>query len=336
MAATPNMRTSLIRLNHVFFCQKQQLLQQQKSAIDYVQLMKISHFSGTSMTKNQTFENNSSPSTNSTSTLNSNTVTPSNENPSQAEQPTTITPTTTTAAAAELNNSTISSDSSDIPNTFPNPNKLGITSPIHRIKPFNKLNPLSSSTSSTTTSSSSPSFFPMTSSHSITSSLMSFDKVARQFGFITPPQLLTPNFHFNNTSSSSSSSSYMNDHSSIPTTPAPPHHILFINATHNNTIINLTHPNGNIITWATPGTVGFKKHQRSSADAAHLAMKQLLEKTNSKKIQIKKLHVKLSGFGKGRDACLKAIKSNGWDIIRLTDVTPIAFNGCRPPKRRRV
>lgn len=113
-------------------------------------------------------------------------------------------------------------------------------------------------------------------------------------------------------------------------------HILHIQATSNNTHVTLTNAQGNTLVWATPGTCGLKKAHRSSPDAGYQAMMQVYEKSVAKNIIPPGLHVKLKGFGPGRDQAFKAVVSTGWNIVKITDCTPIVFNGCRPPKRRKL
>ncbi|KAF9940472.1 hypothetical protein BGZ75_003827 [Mortierella antarctica] len=114
-------------------------------------------------------------------------------------------------------------------------------------------------------------------------------------------------------------------------------HNLHIHASMNNTILTLTDANGDPITTQSAGSAGFKKSARSGPEAGYQAMTKLIEKIEEKNVQIQTLHVLMKGFGPGRDSAFKAIRAKtNWDIKRISDTTPVPFNGCRPPKARRL
>ncbi|KAF9098874.1 hypothetical protein BGX27_000708 [Mortierella sp. AM989] len=114
-------------------------------------------------------------------------------------------------------------------------------------------------------------------------------------------------------------------------------HNLHIHASMNNTILTLTDSHGDPITTQSAGSAGFKKSARSGPEAGYQAMAKLVEKVEEKNVQIQTLHVLMKGFGPGRDSAFKAIRAmTTWDIKRISDTTPIPFNGCRPPKPRRL
>lgn len=114
-------------------------------------------------------------------------------------------------------------------------------------------------------------------------------------------------------------------------------HNLHIHASMNNTILTLTDSQGDPITTQSAGSAGFKKSARSGPEAGYQAMTKLIEKVQEKNVQIHTLHVLMKGFGPGRDSAFKAIRAKTeWDIKRISDTTPIPFNGCRPPKARRL
>ncbi|KAG0199681.1 hypothetical protein BGX28_007095 [Mortierella sp. GBA30] len=114
-------------------------------------------------------------------------------------------------------------------------------------------------------------------------------------------------------------------------------HNLHIHASMNNTILTLTDSNGDPITTQSAGSAGFKKSARSGPEAGYQAMTKLIEKAEEKNAQVQTLHVLMKGFGPGRDSAFKAIRAKtNWDIKRISDTTPIPFNGCRPPKARRL
>ncbi len=107
-----------------------------------------------------------------------------------------------------------------------------------------------------------------------------------------------------------------------------------IKSTYNNTIVTLTDLNGNVIAWSSAGLLGFKGAKKATPYAATTIVGSLLEKT--KKIGLREVEVYVRGIGSGRESAVRAIASNGVDIISITDTTPIPHNGCRPPKPRRV
>lgn len=124
--------------------------------------------------------------------------------------------------------------------------------------------------------------------------------------------------------------------SSLATMGQAPHQ-LHINASPNNTIITLTRPTGAPLVTTSGGSAGFKKAARSGYEAAHQAAIQLLDKMNSKNLQVPNIHIVLKGFGPGRDAAFKALVGGSqWNVKRITDATPIPFGGCRPKKARRL
>ncbi|KAI9268789.1 hypothetical protein BY458DRAFT_511065 [Sporodiniella umbellata] len=116
----------------------------------------------------------------------------------------------------------------------------------------------------------------------------------------------------------------------------PPHQ-LHITASPNNTIVTLARPNGSPLITTSGGSAGFKKAARSGYEAAHQASLQLLEKMNTKNLQVPNIHIVLKGFGPGRDAAFKALIAGAtWNVKRITDATPVPFGGCRPKKARRL
>ena len=113
-----------------------------------------------------------------------------------------------------------------------------------------------------------------------------------------------------------------------------PEGIVHIRATFNNTIINITDRDGNIITWNTPGRSGFKGSRKSTPFAAQIAAEVVGK--NAFDAGIRKVEVHLKGAGNGREAAIRAIASSGIKVVSIKDFTAIPHNGCRPPKRRRV
>ena len=107
-----------------------------------------------------------------------------------------------------------------------------------------------------------------------------------------------------------------------------------IRSTYNNTIITLTDVNGNAISWASAGELGFKGSKKSTPYAAQTAAE------HAAKIAVdngmKTVEVLVRGPGAGRESAIRALATAGLEITMIKDVTPIPHNGCRPPKRRRV
>ena len=108
----------------------------------------------------------------------------------------------------------------------------------------------------------------------------------------------------------------------------------YIQATFNNTIVTLTDPEGNVIAWASSGTVGFKGSRKGTPYAAQLAAKGAARKAMEHGLRQVEVYVK--GPGGGREAAIRALQSSGLYITSIRDVTAIPHNGCRAPKRRRV
>ena len=105
-------------------------------------------------------------------------------------------------------------------------------------------------------------------------------------------------------------------------------------ATFNNTIVSMTDQQGNVITWASSGTSGFKGSRKSTPYAARLAGQQAAEQAQEHGMQEVDVYVK--GPGPGREAAIRAVQASGLKVRSITDVTPIPHNGVRPPKKRRV
>ncbi len=110
--------------------------------------------------------------------------------------------------------------------------------------------------------------------------------------------------------------------------------IAHIQSTFNNTIITLSDMSGNVITWASAGTQGFKGARKSTPFAAQRAAESAAKKARD--LGLKKIEVRVKGPGSGREAAIRALQAAGLQISIIKDVTAIPHNGCRPPKRRRV
>jgi small subunit ribosomal protein S11 len=107
-----------------------------------------------------------------------------------------------------------------------------------------------------------------------------------------------------------------------------------IQSTFNNTIITLTDNAGNVISWSSSGSLGFKGSKKSTPFAAQIAAEEAAK--NAMEHGLKLVTVFVKGPGSGREAAIRSLQAAGLEISSITDVTPIPHNGCRPPKRRRV
>jgi small subunit ribosomal protein S11 len=110
--------------------------------------------------------------------------------------------------------------------------------------------------------------------------------------------------------------------------------VAHIQSTFNNTIITITDPVGNVVSWSSAGVQGFKGSRKSTPFAAQLAAEDAAKKAMEHGMRTIDVYVK--GPGSGREAALRALQVAGFTINLIKDVTPIPHNGCRPPKRRRV
>lgn len=108
----------------------------------------------------------------------------------------------------------------------------------------------------------------------------------------------------------------------------------YIQATFNNTIVTLTDQNGDVLSWASAGMVGFKGPKKATPYAATMVVKKAIE--SAKEYGLQEVNVLVKGIGGGREGAIRALNSNGLLVLSVKDVTPIPHNGCRPPKRRRV
>ena len=105
-------------------------------------------------------------------------------------------------------------------------------------------------------------------------------------------------------------------------------------STYNNTIVTLTDVDGNALSWASAGELGFKGSKKSTPFAAQMAAEQAARAAMEHGLKTVEVFVK--GPGQGRESAIRALQTAGLDITLIKDVTPIPHNGCRPPKRRRV
>ena len=110
--------------------------------------------------------------------------------------------------------------------------------------------------------------------------------------------------------------------------------IAHIKSSFNNTIVAITDLEGNVLSWASAGNVGFKGSRKSTPFAAQLAAEACARRAMEH--GVRKVDVLVKGPGSGRETAIRTIQNTGIEVVGIKDVTPIPHNGCRPPKRRRV
>jgi len=110
--------------------------------------------------------------------------------------------------------------------------------------------------------------------------------------------------------------------------------LVHIQATFNNTIVTVTDPEGNTLSWSSAGSLGFRGSRKGTPFAAQQAS--LTAATKAKEQGLRTVDVRVSGPGSGRESAVRALATAGLEIKTIRDATPIPHNGCRPPKRRRV
>ncbi len=107
-----------------------------------------------------------------------------------------------------------------------------------------------------------------------------------------------------------------------------------IKATFNNIIISMTNSQGQVISWASAGKMGFRGSKKNTPYAAQIAAQDCAEKAHE--LGLRKVEVYVKGPGAGRESAIRTIQNLGIEVTAIKDVTPLPHNGCRPPKRRRV
>ena len=107
-----------------------------------------------------------------------------------------------------------------------------------------------------------------------------------------------------------------------------------IRSTYNNTIVTITDLDGNAISWASAGELGFRGSRKSTPYAAQMAAETAAKAAVEHGMKTVEVYVK--GPGSGRESAIRALQTAGIEVVMIKDVTPIPHNGCRPPKRRRV
>ena len=112
------------------------------------------------------------------------------------------------------------------------------------------------------------------------------------------------------------------------------HGVAHIKSSFNNTIITITDLEGNVLSWASAGNVGFKGSRKSTPFAAQMAAEKAAR--GAMEHGVRKVDVQVKGPGSGRETAIRSIQSTGIEVTGIKDVTPVPHTGCRPPKRRRV
>lgn len=107
-----------------------------------------------------------------------------------------------------------------------------------------------------------------------------------------------------------------------------------ISSTFNNTMVCLTDLNGNVLSWASAGQLGFRGSRKSTPYAAQQAAEEAAKKAMQHGLKTVEVYVK--GPGSGRESAIRSLQASGLEVSSIKDVTPIPHNGCRPPKKRRV
>jgi len=112
------------------------------------------------------------------------------------------------------------------------------------------------------------------------------------------------------------------------------HGVAHIKSSFNNTIIAISDQEGNVLSWASAGNVGFKGSRKSTPYAAQQAAEVAARRAMDH--GVRKVDVQVKGPGSGRETAIRSIQNAGIEVTGIKDVTPVPHNGCRPPKRRRV
>ena len=113
-----------------------------------------------------------------------------------------------------------------------------------------------------------------------------------------------------------------------------PDGLVSIQATFNNTIVTISDAKGNVISWSSAGSLGFRGSQKGTPFAAQQAS--MTAANAAKEHGLRRVNVRVKGPGGGRESAIRALATAGIEVRHIRDVTPIPHNGCRPPKRRRV
>lgn len=109
---------------------------------------------------------------------------------------------------------------------------------------------------------------------------------------------------------------------------------VYVQASYNNTIVTITEPNGDVISWSSAGSSGFKGARKATPYAAQVSAENAAEK--AKVFGLDSIHVFVKGVGSGREQAIRGLVASGLNLISINDITPIPHNGCRKKKQRRV
>ena len=113
-----------------------------------------------------------------------------------------------------------------------------------------------------------------------------------------------------------------------------PHGVVTVNASFNNTLVTIADPNGNVVSWKSSGSLGFRGSRKGTPFAAQQAAQGAANLARDH--GMRSVEVRVSGPGSGRESAIRALSAAGLDVRSIKDTTPIPHNGCRPPKKRRV
>jgi len=113
-----------------------------------------------------------------------------------------------------------------------------------------------------------------------------------------------------------------------------PHGLVHVQASFNNTIVTISDPTGNTVSWKSSGSLGFRGSRKGTPFAAQQAAMNAANQARDH--GMRSVDVQVSGPGSGRESAVRALSAAGLDVRSIKDVTPVPHNGCRPPKRRRV
>ena len=112
-----------------------------------------------------------------------------------------------------------------------------------------------------------------------------------------------------------------------------PNGIAYIHSTFNNTVVTITDSEGKVVIWKSGGTSGFKGTKKGTPFAAQIAAEQAAQVAIEN--VMKQIEIKIKGPGSGREASIRSIQATGLEVTRIVDITPVPYNGARPPKKRR-
>lgn len=110
--------------------------------------------------------------------------------------------------------------------------------------------------------------------------------------------------------------------------------VAHIHASFNNTLVTITDPQGNVLSWASAGAVNFKGSRKGTPFAAQVAAENASRKAQEH--GLKRVDVRVAGPGSGRETAIRSLQASGLEVMSISDRTSVPHNGCRPPKRRRV